>query len=162
MNLTALLNCVIYLALLGIASQFIGMALPRRLFDGTGFWFRCRAWEDGGRIYTKLGVRRWKDKVPDMSKLFKKSMAPKQIKTGLTLERAELMLKETCVAELIHSALILFAFPCLFIWSGAGGAVVWFLYGLGNAVFIVIQRYNRPRYNALIQKFKKQKQIYAK
>ena len=147
MNFSALLYCVVYLALLGLASQFIGMRLPREVFTGKGFWFRCRTWEKGGRIYEKLGVRHWKDSVPDMSKLFKKSMVAKQIKNGI-------------VAELIHILLALFAFPCLFIWRGAGGAVVWFIYALGNTVFVIIQRYNRPRYEALIKRLAVRKQIH--
>ncbi|MBE6678460.1 MAG: glycosyl-4,4'-diaponeurosporenoate acyltransferase [Ruminococcaceae bacterium] len=160
MNFSALLYCVVYLALLGLASQFIGMSLPRDVFTGKGFWFRCRTWEKGGKIYEKLGVRHWKDSVPDMSKLFKKSMVAKQIKNGIDYERAVLMLKETCVAELIHILLALFAFPCLFIWRGAGGAVVWFIYALGNTVFVIIQRYNRPRYEALIKRLAVRKQIH--
>lgn len=159
MDYFALLNCVVYLALLGIASQFIGMALPRSVFTGEGFWFKCRAWEKGGRIYEKLGVRSWKALVPDMSKLFKKSMVPKQITGGVTVEKAVTMLKETCVAELIHTLLCVLAFPCLFIWQGMGGGILWVVYALGNTVFIIIQRYNRPRYASLIKRLNKKQQI---
>lgn len=158
MDYRALLNCVVYLALLGIVSQFIGMRLPRRIFTGEGFLFKCRAAEKGGKIYEKLGVRHWKGIVPDMSKLFKKDMVPKSIKGNLSLERAMLMLAETCVAELIHLLLIIFAFPCLFIWHGVGGVTVFVLYALGNTVFIIIQRYNRPRYAAVIDTLKKREQ----
>lgn len=158
LNFQALLGCVVYLALLGIASQLVGMAIPRSAFDGDGFWFRCRRFEKEGRIYEGLGIRRWKDKLPDMSKLFKKSMVAKQIRGGFTEESAVKLVKETCVAELVHLCLMVLGFPCLFLWHGVGGAVVWALYALGNLPFVLIQRYNRPRLKRFLQSSKIRKQ----
>lgn len=146
-----LIYCLVYLGALGILSQIVGMCLPRRLFTGEGFLFRCRPWEKGGKVYEKLGIKKWKTKLPDMSKIIKQ-MRPKSIKTAFTGEIARAMLQETCVAELIHLLLALFGFPCIFIWRG-WGVLAWVLYALGNVPFILIQRYNRPRYASLIKAF---------
>ncbi len=157
MDWMALLRCFIYLVALGVASQIIGTALPRRWFDGTGFLFACRSFEKNGKIYEKLGIKYWKDKLPDMSKLMKKSMTPKQIKEPATVERVTALLKETCVAELVHLWLIVLAFPCIFLWKGVGGWTVWALYILGNIPFVLIQRYNRPRFSAVAAALEKRK-----
>lgn len=146
-----LLYCVIYLASIGVASQLIGMCLPRRWFDPNSFIYRPRKFEKNGRIYDALKIKSWKSHLPDMSRIIKK-MAPKQIKSILTAEKADRMARETCVAELVHSLLALLGFACLFIWKGVGGAVVWVVYILGNLPFIIIQRYNRPRYMAVHSK----------
>lgn len=144
-------KCLIYLALLGLASQLIGMSLPRRLFDRDGFLFRARGFEKGGRIYERLGIRRWKDKVPDMSRIVK-SMEPKSIKTAFSAEAADRMIRETCVAELTHLLLALLGFPCVLLWQGWGW-LAWGLYALGNMPFVMIQRYNRPRYVAVLKRY---------
>ena len=66
---------------------------------------RDRPWapapfEKEGRFWRKLGVHRWKDKVPDMSRLLgdmvKKQLAPDG-KTDYAL-----LVQETCVAECVH------------------------------------------------------------
>ena len=74
-----------------------------------------------------------------------KRMVPKRLEPKASADKIEALIKETCVAELIHWLLIFTAVPCFFIWRGAGGAVVFALYATGNLGFIVIQRYNRPR-----------------
>lgn len=145
-----LLYCIIYLAVLGIASQVIGMNLPRRYFDPNGALYRPWRAEKGGRAYEKLGIRRWKGKLPDMSK-FVKSMMPKSVRSRFDAETALLMAKETCVAELVHLVLAVCGFPCVFLWRG-WGFLAWGLYALGNLPFIMVQRYNRPRYMAVLNR----------
>lgn len=138
-------KCLTYLAVLGIVSQFVGMLLPRKLFKSDGLFFRSYFWEKDGSVYEKLGVRRWKDKLPDMSRLFKNTMVPKRFENGFCVKGAEDLVKETCVAESVHCGLALFGFLCVFIWRGIGGKLVWASYALANLPFIIVQRYNRPR-----------------
>lgn len=73
---------VIYVALLGVLSHIIGQALPRRWFNADRFPFSSFRWEQGGRIYeTWFGIRAWKDKMPDMSRVMK-DMLPKRLPQG--------------------------------------------------------------------------------
>lgn len=142
------IKCFCYCTIIGISSNFIGFLLPRRWFDDRRFIFRCASWERGGRIYDKLKVRAWKDKMPDVSRLIK-SMVPKRISGKAKLEELETLIAESCVAEIIHWGLIIAGLPLLIIWRGLGGIICYIIWSLGNLVFVIIQRYNRPRFRAV-------------
>ena len=62
-------RAALYAAALGVLAHPVGQALPRRWFDPHQAPYRCRDWEKGGRVYNKLHIRRWKDRLPDMSRL---------------------------------------------------------------------------------------------
>ena len=143
-------KCVIWLIVLALLAHPLGQALPRRWFDGERFPYRCCKWEKQGRIYTRIGVERWKALVPDMSRLLPALMPAKKL-TEETFADLPRMIQETCVAELIHVLLSVTGLACLAIWPGVGGAVVTAVYILlGNLPFIIIQRYNRPRLQRLL------------
>ena len=55
------------------------------------------------------------------------------------------MIRETCIAELIHLLLIVLAPGGLLFWRTPLAVVLTGLYMLGNVPFVLIQRYNRPR-----------------
>lgn len=149
-----LLYCVIYIAAIGIASHFIGNAFPRRWFRAEKFPYRSAEWEREGQIYTKLGVRRWKDKVPDMSKICG-DMVRKEVAARPTAESVRVLIQESCVAECVHALLAVFSMPVVVFWPGAGGWIVWGLCVMGNLVFVVIQRYNRPRLLKMLRRLEK-------
>ena len=144
-------RCLIYLGAIGAVLFYIGRLLPGNWFHSDKFPFRCFAFEHGGRIYERVHIRRWKDKVPDMSKILPRVMLPKRLSWGVESERVARMIQETCIAELIHIILFVLGFGCVLIWEGWGGWVVALVYNLlGNVPFILIQRYNRPRLRRLM------------
>lgn len=100
--------CLGYVGLLGILSHIIGEALPRQWFLYDTVPFKPYAWEHGGKVYEKLGIRRWKDHVPDMSR-FLRDMTPKRISWGDSAEHIQTLIAETCVAELVHQILCVLA-----------------------------------------------------
>lgn len=59
---------VAYLLVLAVLAHPLGQALPRRWFDGGRFPYRCYKWEKQGKLYTRIGIERWKKLVPDMSR----------------------------------------------------------------------------------------------
>ena len=152
-------KCVIWLLVLALLAHPLGQALPRRWFDGERFPYRCYKWEKQGRIYTRIGVERWKTLVPDMSRLLP-DMVKKQVDpTAVTAAQAAVLVQETCVAEAVHTASSLLGLLCLRLWPGWGGAIVlavWVL--LANLPFILIQRYNRPRLMRLAALLRKRAQ----
>lgn len=152
-----LLRCVVYLACLGFASFIFGRLLPKGIFHADRFPWRSFRFERGGRVYDRLKIRAWQNKVPDMSRVLPKLMPAKRLEQNSpdTLPR---MVAETCVAELTHALLGLLGFGCLLFWPGVGGAIVSVLFLLGNLPFIFIQRYNRPRLARLTEKLVKKKQ----
>jgi glycosyl-4,4'-diaponeurosporenoate acyltransferase len=117
-----------------------GWLLRQRRFEAAGRWYRRR-----------LRIDRWKDKVPEAGGFFRggvsKRHLPAHDPAGL-----ELFVRETRRAELAHW----WAMGCglLFVlWNSPLGATLLIGYGvLANLPFIVIQRYNRFRIHALIER----------
>ena len=146
-----LLYCLLYCGSLGILSFLLGRILPKCWFQADRFPYRSLPFEKGGKFYERFGIRKWQARVPDMSKLFPKLMPVKKVTADFAASLPA-MIRETCVAELIHGLLCVFALPCLLIWPGWGGRSFLSLYILGNLPFIMIQRYNRPRLQRLQNK----------
>lgn len=150
------LKCVIYLAVVGFLGFLVGRILPKRWFRHDSVLFKSRLFEQDGKLYDRFSIRKWKDYMPDMSKIFPKWMPSKSPKMGRqTLEDVELNLKETCIAEVIHNMLAILGFGCVLIWPGVGGVVMSLLCLLGNIPFVMIQRYNRPRFVKLYDRLKR-------
>ncbi len=144
--------CASYLAFVGILAHAVGERLPRERFDPAGRFFAGFAWEKNGLVYERLGIRRWKDRLPDMSRIDGR-MRPKRLRTVRDREEVLRLLRETCVAESVHWGLILLSPVLLLLWPGRGGVRLLLAdIFLGNLPFILIQRYNRPRLAALYRR----------
>ena len=68
----------IYIAVVGMIAFVIGLALPRKWFCEDKFPYKEYSWERGGAFYRKFHITKWKDSVPDMSKICR-FMTPKVI-----------------------------------------------------------------------------------
>lgn len=155
-----LVRCLLYFALIGASGFLLGRLMPKKLFRADRFPFRLYRWEQGGKIYNRVGVRRWKEKVPDMSAIFPQLMPSKKRPKNATVEQMERMIQETCVAEWIHGLLCILGFGCVFIWKGIWGWVISILYLLGNLPDIIIQRYNRPKLMRILEREKAKERAY--
>lgn len=159
--MSGFLRCVLYLLVLALLAHPLGQALPRRWFDGERFPYRCYKWEKQGKLYTRIGVDRWKTLVPDMSRILPDMVKKRVEPTAVTAAQAAVLVQETCVAEAVHTASSLLGLVCLGLWPGWGGVLVWLVWFLlGNLPFILIQRYNRPRLirlRALLQRREQRK-----
>lgn len=80
----SLLYAALYVAALGILSHFVGQALPRAHFDPQKFPYRSADWENGGKVYEKLGIKHWKDRLPDMSKIMPDMVKKKNVGGEIT------------------------------------------------------------------------------
>ena len=150
----SLLYAALYVAALGILSHFVGQALPRAHFDPQKFPYRSADWENGGKVYEKLGIKHWKDRLPDMSKIMPDMVRKKM--SAVKSQGMDVLIAETCVAECVHWALMLLSLGIFFFWRGVWAVVFWLVYNLlGNLPFIIIQRYNRPRLVMLEQRRKR-------
>lgn len=123
----------------GTVASFLG---PRQLDHDTS-WTRIRSWERDGAWYRRLGIRRWKDALPESNRL---GPGDRPSKRHLP-SRADLpaFVAETRRAEYVHVAIA--ASGTLFVfWNPAWLALVMIVFGvLFNLPFIMIQRYNRLR-----------------
>lgn len=146
-----LIYCVIYLAIMGILFFIVGRLMPKSWLRADKWPWRSFGFEQQGAIYQKLKIKKWQNRIPDMSKLLPMVMPAKSFQPGEE-ERLPRMIQETCVAELIHIVLQFFGLACIRIWQGAGGILVAVIYWIGNIPFILVQRYNRPRLVKILNK----------
>ena len=148
------LKSVLYLMATGVVGFFAGRAIPKSWIVPQKGIFKCFPSEKDGKLYERVGIKKWQKKVPDMSRILPFMMPPKNL-MGDYQGRLPTMILETCKAELTHSLMCLVGLPVLWFMPGAGGVAVYLLYVVVfNLPYILIQRYNRPR---LIRLYEKQK-----
>ena len=151
-------DALLFAALLAVLAQLVGPLLPRSWFCAEKFPFRPFFWENSGRIYNKLSIRRWKDHVPDMSR-YTKRMMTKNLSSGSDLAHTERLIQETCVAESVHAVLMVLSLRMLHRHRTRLTFFLWATYNLlGNLPYIIIQRYNRPRLVKLAEKLRLKEQ----
>ncbi len=145
-------KCFLYLIITGICGFILGRLLPKGLFNADKFPYKPHEFERDGRIYDALKIRRWQNKVPDMSKLVPALIPAKKLDDDYA-DRLPVMIRETCVAELIHILHGIAGLHCLRLYPGVGGAIISIInIVLLNLPFIIIQRYNRPRLMRIMKK----------
>jgi glycosyl-4,4'-diaponeurosporenoate acyltransferase len=121
--------------------------LPDSALATDGWLTRLRPWEREGRLYARIGIRRWKGMLPDFSPLFggrHKRLPPQRDPSGWRL-----LAGETRRAERVHW-IILAALPAEALLRSGVVLVPMTVYALvANGPCIAAQRYNRGRLMAL-------------
>lgn len=114
-------------------------------------------YEERGTIYQKLfKVKLWKDKVPEGSQFFTNTYNKRELKDN-SPETIDAFLVEVNRAEITHWG-ILFTLPIVLLLNPRWTYKVHTIYALAaNLPFIVIQRYNRPRFEAIQKKYNNKK-----
>ena len=117
--------------------------LPVDRLRRDGWLLRERRVERGGRRYERVGIRRWKDRLPEAGAVFAGGTSKRSIPGGRAgLDR---FVVETRRAEVGHW-LAMACGPVAALWNPPLGAGLMVAYGVAvNAPFIAIQRYNRMR-----------------
>ena len=147
--------CACYLAATGILAFFIGRMLAGHRFRYDAFPFSSFGFEQDGQLYKRLRVSAWQSRVPDMSRVFPKLMPPKKLSARPDEQTLLVMIRETCAAEATHALLMLAGLGVIFIWPCAWGILLYLVYAIfGNLIFILIQRYNRPRLVRLYERMR--------
>jgi len=114
-----------------------------------GWLLRPRRFETAGRYRRWLRIHRWKDKVPDAGDLFRGGLSKRHL-PAYDVAGLQLFVRETRRAELAHWW-ALGCGPVFVLWNPPLAAGLLVFYGVAaNLPFIVIQRYNRLRIQALI------------
>ncbi len=142
---------VLYVAVIGLFSNIVALFIKRERLNEDAFPFRLYRWEKNGKIYDKLGIRRWKGRLPDVSRVFKPLMR-KEVTVTTTSRDLFALVKECCVAELVHDGLILLSLAVLWICPHTAGVILYLLCVLIHLPFILIQRYNRPLLRATAER----------
>ena len=123
-------------------------------FERNKRWFRPFSFEKSGDFWQKkFRIKAWKDRLPDGTVIAKNGFDKSKLANN-NIEYLKQFVIETQRAELTHWFLIPPAF-LFFLWNPtwAGGVMV--IYALVvNLPFIMIQRYNRPRLERVLNKIK--------
>jgi glycosyl-4,4'-diaponeurosporenoate acyltransferase len=124
-----------------VVASAVASKLPDHVLANDTFVTRERDFEDGGRVYERLGIRDWKDRVPECGSLFGgRSKAALGGRGQLPV-----FARETRRGEYVHWA-ILAAGPLFALWNPPLLTLAMVAYGVAaNLPFIMIQRYNRLR-----------------
>ena len=115
-----------------------------------GWLLRQRRFEDGGRWYRRrLRIHRWKDRLPEAGALFAGGVSKRAL-PSYDVAGLELFARETRRAELGHWWAMACG-PIFVLWNPPLAAALLIGYGVVvNLPFILIQRYNRFRIEALL------------
>lgn len=131
-------------AVVHAATGKLAQRLPDRLYHADGWLWRERGFEDGGRLYLRLGIRRWKHLLPDAGGCFAGGF-PKRRLAASSPEYLATFTRETRRAELGHWMALACA-PLFALWNPLRATAWLALYALAaNGPCILAQRYNRIR-----------------
>ena len=114
--------------------------LSKKAINYNNFWLRQHKWES--KVYKALHVHGWKDKMP--------TYAPDNFDLNKGLNS---VIHATCVAEIVHTIIIPLSFLPLIVaiimCADMSDIIVFtvtgIIAGLVDLLFVIIQRYNRPR-----------------
>jgi glycosyl-4,4'-diaponeurosporenoate acyltransferase len=117
-----------------------------------GWLLRPRRFETGGRWYRhRLRIHRWKDRLPDAGDLFRGGVSKRHL-PAYDLAGLQVFVRETRRAELAHWWALCCG-PVFVLWNPPVAAALLVSYGVAvNLPFIAIQRYNRFRIQALVER----------
>ena len=148
---TTALTVFYHIAVRLLLGEWLVPQVCARGIDANRAWFQVRQWETA--LYRRLRVHRWKGDMPTYS-LDEFSMHDRELKE---------IVQATCRAELVHEVNAVASFvPLLFsLWFGA--LPVFVITSIAAAafdlVFVMMQRYNRPRLRRLLEMQEKRRGI---
>ena len=134
------------------ATGYAAHRLDDRRLDHDGPLLRQRRFEAGGRWYRRrLRINRWKDRLPEAGALFDGGISKREL-PARDLEGLRTFVRETRRAELTHWWAMACA-PLFVLWNPPVAAALLVAYGvLVNLPFVLIQRYNRFRTQAILER----------
>jgi glycosyl-4,4'-diaponeurosporenoate acyltransferase len=133
---------VVVWAVLGVTVGYALHRTPSTRLDHDTWLTRLRPFERSGHAYERLGIRRWKDRLPEAGALFAGGVSKR---TAGGRDQLEHFATETRRAEWTHW-LLLAAAPVFVVWNPWYLVVAMVAYALvANLPCLVVQRYNRAR-----------------
>jgi glycosyl-4,4'-diaponeurosporenoate acyltransferase len=127
-----------------VVCGYVAHRRPADTFDPNRWPYRLRGWERGGRVYQRIGIRRWKDRLPEAGAVFTGGFSKRHLasRNRFYLDR---FVAETCRAEFAHWAMMALA-PIWFVLFAPLVGALNCVYALGaNLPCLIVQRFNRGR-----------------
>ena len=115
--------------------------------DYNNIWFREKRLEN--KLYRLIGVRRWKKYIP--------SYSPDMF--DISKRTTEEIIGATCQAEIVHEIIMVLSLVPIALIPVFGGAAAMIITSalslLIDLVFVILQRYNRPRLIRVMGRYQK-------
>ncbi len=123
----------------------------RNRFDYCKGWFQPLPFE--ATFYRVIRIRTWKKKIPTFDSAF----------FDVQQQSLESIIMATCQAEVVHEVIVVLSFLPLFAAIPFGSLVAFLITSLMAAtvdmIFVLLQRYNRPRLMRLMKKQSVQQRV---
>jgi glycosyl-4,4'-diaponeurosporenoate acyltransferase len=123
--------------------------LPAARLDHDSALTRLRPWEQDGRVYERIGIKRWKDRLPELGAVFRGGVSKRRL-VATDADGLRRFAVETRRAELVHWAIPAIT-PVFVLWNPPGLLLAMVAYAVvANVPCLLVQRYNRGRLLRLI------------
>lgn len=148
-SITITLGITLYHFLMRLIVGGIINLIMKNSANYKSFWFREKSFET--KLYKIIGVRKWKKHLPTYN--------PSTFDTNK--KSVKELVGATCQAEIVHEVIILLSLlPILFIPLLGGKVAIiitTILAMLFDLLFVILQRYNRPKLVKVMERFEKLK-----
>ncbi len=143
--LLTILFSVLFLFFVDAVVAIIVRILPKKLVNPFNKIYTVHKWET--KLYLKLGVRKWKDLIPETGKMLV-GFDKHKLANLSDNEYLFIFMRETVYAEIMHFISAILSFFVVFI-----NLKLWLIVGLPTAIVnfilqilpVIVQRYNRPK-----------------
>lgn len=146
LSITITLGTISYHFLMRLAVGYVINGLYHNEFDYNKKWFREKRFEK--HLYEVIKVKKWKDKMP--------TFAPEML--DLKIHTWEEIAGAMCQSEVVHLIIVVLCFIPIFASLVWGAFWVFFITSILSAsvemMFVIMQRYNRPRVIKMIEREK--------
>jgi glycosyl-4,4'-diaponeurosporenoate acyltransferase len=148
--LLVLLNSAVW-AGWSVTVGWAAQRIPPERLEHDGWLTRLRSWERGGRAYERVGVKRWKDRLPEAGTVFAGGLSKRHL-PGRESDDLRRFAAETRRAELVHWGIAALT-PAFALWTPQPLLTAMVAYGvLANVPCVVVQRYNRGRVGRVLER----------
>lgn len=132
--------------------SMVALYLPDHFFQKKDFLYRTREWEQEGQFWQRhFTINKWAKLIPDGTRLLGKGFYKKKMQQKKE-DYLETFILETKRAEFTHWLSILPSF-LFFLWNPIWAGWIMVIYAcLFNVPIILVQRYNRPRLERVLDR----------
>lgn len=152
-----IISLLVLVVIDGVCALFVRYCLPKKVFNPFLKCYNVGKFER--KFYEKIGIRKWKDRIPEAGQLFA-NFAKTEIADMTNNEYVYKFMSETIYAELMHWLSAIFSFLIIFI-DLRLALTVGLPLVIGNMILnlmpILVQRYNRPKLMVLYQRNERMK-----
>jgi len=140
-----LISLLVLVIIDAVCALFVRYCLPKKVFNPFLKIYNVPKWER--KFFEKVGIKRWKDKIPEAGQLFV-GFAKTEVADMTNNDYVKKFMTETIYAEIMHWISAFLSFLIIFIDLSLSLCVALPLI-IGNMILnilpVMVQRYNRPK-----------------